>query len=125
MDVIALAGIVSAFAAAGALWFAWQTVQETRELRREDRIARLPELVADLGETALRIANGSLAERNTRYPVARLRLEAALAASGEAFPCCEAIVRADLSSGVRSFESLTAIIEVALEELADRLHASR
>jgi hypothetical protein len=56
MDVVTvIAGLVSAFAALGALWFARDTVRETRALRREDRLARLPELVAELGETGLRI----------------------------------------------------------------------
>jgi hypothetical protein len=124
MDVTALAGVVSALAAAGALWFAWQTVIETRELRREDRLARLPELVADLGDAALRIQHGSSGEAYAAYPIARLRLKAAILASGESFPCCEAVVRTDLSRGLRTNESLTEVIDVALEEIAASMHAS-
>jgi hypothetical protein len=47
--VLALAGLVSALVAVGALWSACETVRETRALRREDRLARLPELVAEAG----------------------------------------------------------------------------
>jgi hypothetical protein len=56
VDATTIAGVVSALAAVGALWFAWQTVRETRTLRREDRLARLPGLIADLG--AIRAQRG-------------------------------------------------------------------
>ena len=49
-DVVDIAQVVSMFAALIAIWFAWQTVIETKALRREDRIARLTELIADVGE---------------------------------------------------------------------------
>jgi hypothetical protein len=61
--LIAIAGVASALAAAGALWFAWQTAQETRGLRREDRLARLPELVSDLGAIMMRIASRAAIDR--------------------------------------------------------------
>jgi hypothetical protein len=90
MDVVTvIAGLVSAFAALGALWFARDTVRETRALRREDRLARLPELVAELGETGLRIR----VDRG-QQPVFRIkarRLGATLAATPEELPACHAL----------------------------------
>lgn len=118
------ATLVSALAALGALWFARETVRETRELRREDRLARLPELVADLGTAALRIAHGASIEKRTTYPVARLRLEAALASTGEKLPRCDVLVRTDFGAGSLSLEDITAKIEAALDELSERLRAA-
>jgi hypothetical protein len=59
--VLAIAGVVSAVAAVGAVWFAYQAVLETRELRREDRLGRLPELVVEAGDGALQLVNRTYA----------------------------------------------------------------
>jgi len=117
--LIAVSGVVSALAAAGALWFAWQTAQETRGLRREDRLARLPELVSDLGAIIMRIASGSATERVPAYPVAKLRLEAAITSSGEELPACRRFLQAEeLTAGTHSFEQIEAEIEKAMDEVA-------
>jgi len=55
-----MAGVVSAVAAVGARLLAPQTVRERRALRREDRLARLPELVAELGLTIPNIGQRTL-----------------------------------------------------------------
>ena len=68
------AGVISALAAVGALFFAWQTVRETRALRREDRLARLPELVAELGR-----AIPTTGARTLYHTIPRARLAAMLA----------------------------------------------
>jgi hypothetical protein len=72
---------VSALAAVGALALAWQTVRETKALRREDRLARLPELVAELGEIGWQVA--ARREHPGSLYVARQRLRAGLSATGE------------------------------------------
>jgi hypothetical protein len=119
------ATVVSALAAAGAVWFAWQTVQETRQLRREDRLARLPGLVGDMGALALQIRSGADRLRND-YAITRLRLEALAAASGESLPASyELIIEGDLLDANRSDAEVHADVREALEELTDRLREAR
>jgi len=109
-------GVVSTGAALAALAFAWATVRETRALRREDRLARLPELAAELGDIGLRVAQGAAFEKLTALPVARQRLRAALASSGESLPACEALLTVDWPTGI-SLEDAEKVIAAALDEL--------
>jgi hypothetical protein len=86
VDATTIAGVVSALAAVGALWFAWQTVRETRTLRREDRLARLPGLIADLGRFAL-----SAGEVTPKYTISRAQVATMLAALDDPLPNCRLI----------------------------------
>jgi hypothetical protein len=58
--VTAIASVLSAVAALGARWYARDTVRETRALRREDRLARLPELIAEFAQDIPRIGARTL-----------------------------------------------------------------
>jgi type II secretory pathway component PulJ len=60
--VLIVTQIFSMLAAFAAVVFAYATVLETRALRREERIARLLELVAEVGETGTRAARGQAGE---------------------------------------------------------------
>jgi hypothetical protein len=77
-------------AAVAAAWYARQTVVESHALRREERIARLLDLVADFGETGTRTARGQVGEN--RLEVAGLRLRAAITAAEEPLPECERLL---------------------------------
>jgi hypothetical protein len=116
--------LISALAAVGALFLAWQTVRETRALRREDRLARIPELVGEVGELALKIKQGAAHERNV-YPVAQFRLKAAIAASGESFPACEEIATLAIPDpqSTEPFEAIQTKVKAALDELTLSLTA--
>ena len=48
--LVDFAQVVSMVAALVAVWFAWQAVMEAKALRCEERIARLTDLIADVGE---------------------------------------------------------------------------
>ena len=123
---------VSALAALIALAFAWQTVRETKALRREDRLARLPELVASLGDVGWQVAAGR--EHPGSLEVARLHVSAAIAATGENLPACERLIDADFEmvyklSDPSEHERLKRAVEdavaSALQELADALANAR
>jgi hypothetical protein len=92
-----IAAVVSALAAVRALVLASETVEETRGLRREERIVRLAEIVGAFGAMAMQIKQVEAGLRNV-YPVARMRLEAALAASGETLPSVTALVEMECPS---------------------------
>jgi hypothetical protein len=123
MEVIAtIAAVVAAVAAVGALWLARQTIIETRLLRREDRLARLPEIVADVATTAQRAMTGGQPV-GSGYAIARLRLEAAVAASGESLPVCEALAK-DYLPGEASPEAVSDRARAALDELTPLLRTA-
>lgn len=89
-DFVDIAQVIAMFAALAAVWYAEQAVVETRALRREERVARLLELIADLGDAEMSFARG---QRIGSLPdVARLRLKAALDATGEPLPHCRALL---------------------------------
>jgi hypothetical protein len=118
---LVIASSVSALAAVGALWLALQTVLETRALRREDRLARLPELVVDYGESLLDFS-GTLNGRTHEwtYPIAAGRLRAALAFVDDPLPKCRS-----LAAGTGAHEdadTIRALTTAALAELADVAH---
>jgi hypothetical protein len=110
-----VAVLVSAVAAVAAVWFAWRTVGQTRQLRRDDRRARLGELVGDYAATLLRVVHGSVHESRTVLPVAKARLAAALASAGESLPACDGLLARDGSSAPDVVEMQTAL---AVNELA-------
>jgi hypothetical protein len=115
-DWVQLVGtIVSAGAAVGAIVFAWLTVREARELRREDRRARLGELVGDFSASLLRVLRGAAHERVAELPVARARLAAAVASVEEPLPACDRLVRLDTEASYEEVQLQTAF---AVDELA-------
>jgi hypothetical protein len=57
-DFVDIAQVIAMFAALAAVWYAEQAVVETRALRREERVARLLELVGEFGEIGTRVARG-------------------------------------------------------------------
>jgi hypothetical protein len=124
-----IAALVSALAAAGALWFAFETVEETRGLRREDRLARVAELIGELGAMWLRIESGADTFRNV-YPVAQQRFRAAITTSGEQLPRCVELVEVELPKShdpqqTETPEQVKARIEAALDELTPLIVAAR
>jgi hypothetical protein len=112
--------VVSALAAVGALCFAWETVRETRALRREDRLGRLPELVAELGILAMTSGNVT-----PHYTIPRRRVAAMLAPLDDPLlPNCRLLASGpefddpiDLATaaGAKRVEDVT---HAALDELA-------
>jgi hypothetical protein len=115
--VIALTGVVSALAAAGAVFFAWQTVQETRALRREDRLARLPERIAELGRMGL-----SIGSYDPHYTIERERLATMLAPLADPLPNCHLLAAgeefADPAMLGDRRERVGEVTRAALSELA-------
>jgi hypothetical protein len=109
--------LISVLATVGALLFAWLTVQQARDLRREDRLARLGELVGDYAAVLLRLMQGASDERLTGLPVARARLEATLAVTDETLPACTALLAVEKTEGA-STEQAIAATEAAAAELA-------
>jgi hypothetical protein len=87
-----IAQVIAMFAALTAVWYAEQTVVETRALRREERVARLFDLIADVGNAGMGFAHG---HAGVLLDVPRLRLRAALSATGEALPKCEQLLDAE------------------------------
>jgi hypothetical protein len=118
--LIVIATVVSALAALGALRFARDAVRETRALWREDRLARIPALVAELGAGAVQ-PRGAFERRV--HQIRSLRPEAALAASGEELPHCQALARSELPAIGRPLDDVLAEVKVALDELTDRQRA--
>jgi hypothetical protein len=120
-DIVVALQVVSMFAALGAVYYAAEAVRETRALRREDRIARLLELVADVGETGTRAARGQAGEN--LLDVALLRLRAAHKAAGEQLPECERLLALNWPVWSRAqpipgeVEAMTAV-DAALKEVA-------
>lgn len=120
--ITVIASVVSALAALGALWFARDTVRESRALRREDRLARLPELVAEVGEAMLRIPGADGPEAYSSYLMGQIRLDAAVVASGESLPSCHDLAQADLDD-LPSSKDIQVAVEAALDEVNERLQA--
>lgn len=125
MDV---AQVIAMFAALAAVWYAEQTVVETRALRREERVARLLKLVGEFGEIGTRVARGQLGDNN--LTVARLRLGAALSATGEPLPECESLLDLQWPSYIRDTRAdeleaeCIAVVGRALNEVSKLLMAA-
>lgn len=132
MDCDTVWNVVSALAAVVAVGFALATVLETRALRREERLARLPELVADLAEKLIIALSGTFGQTPTWSVAhaARERLRATLTASTERLPACEAMLESPIypASEVErahrtSLDAIDAAVTAATGELAALLRA--
>jgi hypothetical protein len=123
-ELMVIATVVSAVAALGALRFARDTVHETRELRREDRLARLPELVAEFGESLPGVGAPTL-----HYTIPRKRLAALLAPLEDPLPNCRLLATGaefDDSGAFRDHSGTKRVEEVtvaALDELAELMRS--
>ena len=116
-----IASVVSALAALGALWFARDTVQETRKLRREERLAHLPELIGEVAEAAMEITQGRTIVRETSLPIARVRLQAAINASGEELEACNEFVLSNFTSGEMTYQEIRTAMNFAMAEVSFKL----
>jgi hypothetical protein len=127
-SVIDIAQVISMAAALAAAWYARQTVAESHVLRREERIARLLDLVADFGETGTRVARGQVGEN--LLEVAGLRLRAAITAAEEPLPECERLLDVEWprygsdTEAVEHEREALAAVKTALDEVAVRLSTS-
>jgi hypothetical protein len=92
-DFVNIAQVIAMVAALAAVWYAEQAVIESRALRREERVARLLELVADFGENGTQFARGRLDGNDLDRE--RHLLRAALDATGEPLPGCLALLALD------------------------------
>jgi hypothetical protein len=87
---------------------------------REDRIARLTDLITDVGDWASHGASlPFVAGAQRRMAVARLRLRSALSSTGESLPACGRLLNVDWSK----LSEADALSEVAaaLDEVAELL----
>ena len=107
------AAVVAALAALGALYYAWRTVDEAGATRREERRARVAELVGDFAATRLGVLGGGVSEASRRTLTARLR--AAIAANGGPLPACTRLADLDMSA---SPDAIEAAMADALAELS-------
>ncbi len=127
--------VIAAAAAVWALKQARDTVRETRAMRREERLARLPGLIGNLAE-ALRKAYGSYYDPTTHSwldaHAAREELRGAIAVSGEDLPACRALVAAPLFPSNEEernrpgfLDQLRAAVTAAIDEVIAVFPASR
>jgi hypothetical protein len=116
-------------AALAAVYYASDAARVTRSLRREERLARVPELAADLAEK-LFTASGSSYPESAVWVFARAsndRLRAALAATGEDLPACEALMSLYPSNSYAGSTPKVSSADVnqsmiaAMDEIATRL----
>jgi hypothetical protein len=120
-DFVNIAQVVAMIAALAAVWYAEQTVHETRALRREERVARLPDLIAELARAGTEYSHGRMA---ASLDVPRLRLRAALTATGERLPVCERLLTVDWpyfitdSDAVEREAEALAAVGAAMDEVA-------
>lgn len=119
-----LAAVVSALAAAGALYFAFETVEEAKGSRREDRLARIGDLVGEVGAMTYQIKQGKAELRNV-LPISRMRLLTAIDSSGETLPTCEGLLDTDFLADSATIESLETAVESALTEVKHAIVAVR
>lgn len=122
--LMVLATVVSALAALGALRYARDTVHETRELRREDRLARLPELIAEFGEALPGMGAATL-----HYRIPRARIAAMLAPLDDTLPNCRLLATGAEFGDSANFRDHAGVLRVeevtlaALDELADLMRS--
>jgi hypothetical protein len=95
-----------------------------RAIRREERVARLLDLIADLGDAGTGFARG---HAGVLIDVPRLRLRAAISATGEPLPKCDQLLdvewpnyTSDPRAAEHEAEALVAVA-AALDEVAARL----
>lgn len=102
---------------------------ETKNLRRDDRLARLTELAAELGDIGILVATGR--ENPMRLDVAQHRLRASVSATGETLPACNQLLEAkyerftEVEEADVKLERDTDAVAKALEELATVLGRAR
>jgi hypothetical protein len=113
--VTVIAGVVAVLAALGAVWYARRTVIEARALRREERFARMAEVVMGVADASRRVRESGPA---SELLIAELRLKAAIQSSGEILPRCAAL--STLSVNPYDVDRLVADVDAALDELAER-----
>lgn len=123
--LVVIATVVSALAALGALRYARDTVHETRQLRREDRLARLPELVAELGQLAITSGNPT-----PHYTIPRRRVAAMLASLDDPLPNCRLLATGaefdnPAALGSRRDSRTEEVTVAALDELAELMRSER
>jgi hypothetical protein len=111
------AAVVSALAALGALGFAWATVREARALRREERLARVPELISDVAAMSMRVAVHK--SNPSELDIAQARLRAAITATGEPLPSSMVLTEIDLNPFNANKMAMQVI--AALDEITERL----
>lgn len=119
----AISAAVSALAALGALWFAFQTVREARATRREDRFQRMATLVVELGHSMWRGAQGSQQDLRSLVPLLQQQLGAMLGADAASMKACERLTllrRAEIETGL-SLDKIDKNTRDALDEIAARL----
>jgi hypothetical protein len=120
----ALAGVVTALPALGALVFAWLTVRDARALRREGRRAHLLDLAADVGEAGRRAFGESDRRAFDAAQIARLRFRAAIDSTGKELPACRALLAIEwwppttFGGHERRTEEADRALTAALDELA-------
>lgn len=101
-ELTVVAGLISALAALGALIFAYLTVRQAAQARREENAARrlqnlqrVSELAGEAGDAMLRGLQGSHIHMNIIFPIAQARLRAALEAVPDKLPACRSLTGAD------------------------------
>ena len=87
-----IAQVIAMFAALVAVWYARQAAVETRALRHEERVARLLELIADVGEHGTAAPRRPPMVARPQLVVAQHRLRASLTATGKPLPACEQLL---------------------------------
>jgi hypothetical protein len=120
-----LGAVVSALAAMGALYFAFETVEQAKGARREDRLARIADLIGEVGALTYQLKQGAHSDLRPALAVARLRLLAALDASGETLPTCEELLDTDYLANSVPVGTLEAGVERALTEIKQAIVAVR
>jgi hypothetical protein len=124
VDLTTAASVVSALAAPGALRFARDTVRETRQLRREDRLARLPELIADFGRAIPGRGSPTL-----HHTIPRGRIAVMLAPLDDPLPNCRLLATGGEFDDPRGFTDERGVARVeevtlaALDELAELMRS--
>jgi len=120
--------VVAAVAAVVAVVQASRTVRETKAMRREERIARLPELVGDLGEQLVTSLNKGFGHPSWSVAhAARERLRAVLTTTGHDLPACEALTRSPLYPANEDererlpFDTIDKGVTAAMDELVELL----
>ncbi len=122
--VVDIAQVIAMLAALVAVWYARQAAVETRALRHEERVARLLALIADVGDAGTGRARG---HAGVLIDVPRMRLRAALNATGEPLPKCEQLLEVDWPNYTADVDAVEreagalAAVEGALREVAELL----
>src|SRR5918993_1676295 len=104
--------------------FAFRAAEDTRALRHEERLARLPELAAEYGDRAIHIQRSGTGT-NALAELSRLHLSEEIVASGESLPATQALAEHEVRPGHRLRRRGRALVGAALGELDERLAPPR